>query len=289
MSSTSISAEMPRGLRSRALSQLFVEYAAGMYAIAKRDTLSLFSYRFRLYTQLVGSVVNVVLFYYISRLVTRSRIGSADDYFAYVVVGLVIFTVLGSTLSTMPTRLHQELAAGTFERLLISPLGATAGIVGMTIFPFVMALVQGTVTISVAALAFHMPIHWSTAGLAIPVALLGTLSFVPFAMLIVAGVLIVKQAGAGVGFVMTGISLVGGFFFPPELLPVWIRWLSEVQPFTPALELLRHLLVGTALTESAGLSFLKIGACAVVLLPLSVWSVAAALRFGQRRGTITEY
>ncbi|HEX6490746.1 MAG TPA: ABC transporter permease, partial [Gaiellaceae bacterium] len=270
MSSTSISIQAPSRLRPRALPQVAGDYAAGMYALAKRDLLSLLTYRFRLYTQLAGSLVSVILFYYISRLVTHSRLGSSNDYFAYVVVGLVILTALGSTVTTMPARLHQELVAGTFERLLVSPFGATAAMAGMTIFPFVMALVQGIVTLAFASIVFHMPVHWSTAALALPVALLGTLSFVPFAMLIVAGSLVVKQASVGAGFVMTGISLVGGFFFPPDLLPTWIRWVSQVQPFTPALELLRHLLLGTALTESATLSLIKIGACAGILLPLSI-------------------
>ena len=289
MSSTSISLEAPNRLRSRLVPQFFGDYAAGMYAIAKRDALSLLSYRFRIYTQLTGSLVSVILFYYVSRLISHSRLGSANDYFAYVVVGLVILTALASTMTTMPARLHQELVAGTFERLLVSPFGATASMAGMTIFPFVMSLVQGTVTLAFAAIVFHMPVHWSTAPLALPVALLGTLSFVPFAMLLVAGALVVKQAGIGASFVMTGISLVAGFFFPPELLPAWIRWVSQVQPFTPALQLLRHLLVGTHMTESVTLSLVKIGGCAGVLLPLSIWIVWRALLFSQRRGTVTEY
>lgn len=286
---TSMSIALPTRVGAPSRREVVGAYVAGMYAIARRDLLSLLSYRFRFFTTLAGSLVNVILFYYVSRLVAHSRLGSADDYFAYVVVGLVIFTVLASTLSTMPQRLRQELVAGTFERLLVSPLGATAAIAGMTIFPFLMALVQGIVTLTFAGLVFGMPLHWGTSPLAILVALVGTLSFVPFALLIVALVLVFKQAGAGVGFLMTGISLVGGFFFPPDLLPSWVRWASEVQPFTPALELMRHFLVGTALTESIAVSLLKIGLCAGLLLPVSVWVVSAALRLSQRRATVTEY
>ena len=86
---------------------------------------------------------------------------------------------------------------------------------------------------------------WSTASARVPVALLGSLAFLPFAVLITGVVFVFKQAGAGAGFLVTCLSLVAGVFFPVALLPNWIEWTSEVQPLTPALDLLRHLVVGT--------------------------------------------
>ena len=49
---------------------------------------------------------------------------------------------------------------------------------------------------------------------------------------------------------MTCLSLVAGVFFPVALLPNWIEWTSEVQPLTPSLDLLRHLIVGTPIDSA---------------------------------------
>ncbi len=98
-----------------------------------------------------------------------------------------------------------------------------------------------------------------------------------------------KQAQSGVGFMMMGIAFVAGFLFPVSLLPGWIQWTSDVQPFTPLVDLLRRVLVGTPLEGDAWVALLKIGLFVLVLLPLATWVLAAAIRKSQRSGTIIEY
>jgi ABC-2 type transport system permease protein len=265
-------------------------YGAATLGMAQRDWRLFISYRTRFLTQLLSGFFSIVLFYYVSRMVGGSRLfPTPDDYFAFAVVGLVVMGILVSTLSTLPVTLRQELVAGTLERLVVSPFGAVAAIAAMAWFPFAVALVNGVLALTVAALVFGMPVEWSTAALAAPVGALGALAFAPFALLVAGAVILVKQAGAGAGFVVTGISLVGGFFFPVTLLPSWIRWVSDVQPFTPAVNLLRHLLVGTPLADSPWLLVLKLVGFAAVLLPLALMVLRLTIRAAQRRGTIIEY
>lgn len=263
-------------------------YAAAAAGIAGRDLAIFISYRGRFLTTVLTNFLSLVLFYYISRLVAVGTF-SADEYFAFAVIGLVILEVLGATLSVLPLNIRSELLAGTFERIVLSPFGPAAGIFSMTIFPFVLSAAYAMVTLTIAAALFGMDIQWSTAPLALPIALLGTLAFAPFALLLAASVLTIKQAGMGAGFVVTGIALIGGFFFPVELLPDWIEWTSEVQPFTPALEALRYLLVGRPMEGPVWEAALKIALFALVLLPVAVWTLTASIRFAQRRGTIIEY
>jgi ABC-2 type transport system permease protein len=261
-------------------------YLAGVSAVLRRDALIFSTYRLRFVSQVFASFFTLALFYYVSRLV-RGPFETPDEYYAFAVIGLVIFQVLGATLASLPGAVRQELVAGTFERFVVSPFGAAAAIMSMTIFPSLLAFLQGAFTLAIAAIVFGL--QWSTVPLAIPVALLGALAFMPFSLFIAAAVLAVKQAGAGAGYVVTLISLVGGFLFPVALLPGWIRWMSEVQPFTPTVELLRNLLVGLPLEGSVLAALLKIVGFTVVLTPLGLISLVAALRFAQRRGTIIEY
>jgi ABC-2 type transport system permease protein len=264
-------------------------YLEGAIGMVKRDARLFLSYRFRFASQILSAFFSVTLFYYISRLVRVGSFDTSDAYFAFAVVGLVILEVLVSTISGLPARVRQELVAGTFERVILSPFGAVAGVASMTVFPFLLALVSGAITIAFAVVVFGMQLRWATAPLSIPVAFLGGLAFLPFALLIAGAVIVVKQAESGVGYVVTFISLIGGFFFPVALLPDWLQWLSRVQPFTPTLQLLRNLLVGTPLHGSPSVFLLKIVLWAVVLLPPTAWALARAVRVGQQRGTIIEY
>lgn len=258
-------------------------------AILRRDWTVFASYRTHMITQLGGSLFTLVMMRFVSELIHVKQFPNSTAYFSYVVVGVTILHVLTSTLSAPAASVRQELIAGTFERMILSPIGPIVGVLSTLIFPLAMALVMSTATIGLAAGVFGMPLAWGTAWLALPVALLGAMAFVPFGIAIAAATVAFKQAPQATTFIIAGISLIAGFYFPVSYLPHWIRWTSSIQPFTPAIELLRHLLVGTPLTHSAWLDLAIIIGFAAALLPLSIWALSAAIRWGRRRGTITEY
>jgi ABC-2 type transport system permease protein len=260
----------------------------GANAVFRRDLAIFLSYRTRLLMQFTTGFVSVALFYYISRLVSVGDFG-ADEYFAFVVVGIAITEVMVVTLAALPTKVNQELFAGTFERVVLSPFGAVGSIVAMTMFPLLLAYLTALASVAFAAIVFGLPLQWATVPLALPVAALASISFVPFALFVCAAMMIVKQATSLAGLITTGLSFVGGFLFPIALLPAWLHWASEVQPFTPAVELLRNLLVGTPMTQSAGSAVAKLLGFAVVLFPVAIVALRASIRRAQAKGTVTEY
>jgi ABC-2 type transport system permease protein len=232
--------------------------------------------------------VSLTLFYYVSRLVSSKQVGSPDDYYAFVVVGLIIFGVLTSTLSTPVATLRAELQAGTFERMVLSPFGPVRAIASLLLFPLTLALVVAIFSLAFAGIVFGLELHWSTVPLAIPAAALGALAFAPFGLAMTALVVVFKQTNAGATLVITGVTLLAGVYFPVTLLPGWIQWASEVQPFTPAVDLLRNLLVDTPLRDSVPVELLKLIGFTAVTLPLSLLALQAAVRLSRRRGTIIE-
>jgi ABC-2 type transport system permease protein len=258
-------------------------------AVIKRDFKIFLSYRLRLGTLLLGVFFSLTLFYYISRLVQVPEFATHDDYYAFALIGLILLQVINSTLQTPPATLRQELVAGTFERIVLSPFGPVGGVISMLLFPFLLVLVVAACMLVFASVVFNAPVDWGTAPLAIPVACLAGFAFAPFGLLFLAGVLVVKQAFAGATWVVAGISLISGLYFPTSLLPDWIQWASDVQPFTPAVDLLRHLLVGSDLGSSAWLDVVKLLGFGAVLMPIAAWLVARAVRVSRRRGTIIEY
>jgi ABC-2 type transport system permease protein len=259
-----------------------------MWGIIRRDAILFMSYRTQLVAQFLGPLFSITLFYYISHLLTAKSIHSPGGYFGFVIVGLVIVQILTISLGVMPVTVRQELVSGTIERFLVSAHGPVNGILGTMLFPLINAISSGVLILGLAAVIFGLPLA-TTAILAIPVALLGTVAFMPFAFFLVALVMAFKQASSATQFVVAGVSIVGGLYFPIALLPGWIRWTSEVQPFTPATDLLRHLLVNTPLVHPAGIELLKLVGFVAILLPAGVMLLRASIRYGQRTGTIAEY
>ena len=264
------------------------QWCDAMWGIIRRDAILFVSYRTQLVSQFLGPLFSIALFYYISRLLTAKTFHSPGGYFGFVIVGLVIVEILTLSVGIMPGSVRQELVSGTIERFLVSAHGPINGILGTMFFPLLNAFLSGILTLALAAAIFGLPLA-ATSFLAIPVAFLGVIAFMPFALFLVALVMAFKQAASATQFIVAGISIVGGLYFPVSVLPGWIRWMSEVQPFTPATDLLRHLLVGAPLVPPAGVELLKLAGFSVVLLPAGFALLHASIRYGQRSGTIAEY
>ena len=259
-----------------------------MLAVVRRDLLLAWSYRLQFVGGVFGGFMSVAVFYYVSRLVRVEQFSPAG-YFAFAAIGILIFTVLTSTLQIPQMTLRQELVAGTFERLLLAPWGSTAAIASSLIFPALYALSTVIGVVCLSALAFHLDVQWSTLPLAIPVAALSLLAFAPFGVLLLASVVLFKKAPPGANYLLAALSLIAGLYFPIALLPSWIQWSSEVQPLTPAVELLRNTLVGQPLGDPAWVPLAKLIAFAAIVLPLSVLVLRLSLHRSRRRGTILEY
>ena len=257
-------------------------------AVIRRDLYVYLSYRTRLVSQLLSSVFSITLFYYVSRLVHVSGFSSHSSYFGFVVVGLSLISVIYSCFS-VPELIRQELVAGTFDRLLLSPFGAIRSVIAMTLFPMLYAYVVATLTLALGCVMYGLKLDWATVPLAIPVLFLILLAFLPFGILFASLTVAVKQGSVGTTWVIALLSIVGGLYFPVSLLPHWVQTTAKLQPFTAGTDLLRHLLVDSSLGESPRTSLLKLVGFAVVLLPASMLILERSIRLGQRRGTIIEY
>ncbi len=260
---------------------------AAFRAILTRDMRMYMSFRTQLGTQMFSMVFTLALFYFVSQLVAADRVANAEDYFSFVAIGLVIISVLHSGLSLAEV-LRGELVAGTFERLLLSPFGPVLSTMSMTLFPMLRALFMGIWTLLAAAILFGLDLQWATAPLAIPIAILCAVAFGAIALGTAAVVVAYKRA-PGIGFIVAGIALVSGIYFPVTLLPEWIRWVSEIQPFTPAVNLLRNTLIGLPMPDPAWEYVLKLVLFTLISLPIAGWAIGRAVDFAHRRGTLLEY
>jgi ABC-2 type transport system permease protein len=263
-------------------------HARAFLAVMERDLRIYLSYRTRLVSQALTALFSLTLFYYVSRLVHVRGFPSPASYFGFVVVGIAMVSVLYSCFS-ISELVRQELVAGTFDRLLLSPFGAVRGVFAMSLFPLAYSFVLAALTLGLGCALFGLGLHWSTVPVAVPVALLALLAFLPFGLLFAALTILVKQGSVGTSWVIALLSIVGGLYFPVSLLPHWVRTAAQAQPFTSATGELRHLLVASPPTGSQLGSLLRMAGFAAVLLPASTLALAGAIRSGQRRGTIVEY
>jgi ABC-2 type transport system permease protein len=262
-------------------------YAGAVLATMKRDAHIFLSYRLRVLSQAVAMLFTLLIFYYVGKLIPAGAIGPHGQYFAFAVVGIVTAAVLTSALGSAQI-VRMELMQGNFERILISPLGPVWGVVAVVAFPIAYSTVFSGVMLAVASLVFGVPLHAAGIAPALGVGILGALCLACLGLLFVGGLIAFKSA-LGATWVIAALSLLGGAYFPLRLFPGWIRWTSDVQPYTPTVDLLRHLLIGTRPMEAVWIELVKLVGFALVLMPVAVGVLALAVRVSRRRGTIMEF
>ena len=70
--------------------------------------------------------------------------------------------------------------------------------------------------------------------------------------------------------ILTVLPLLGSGFVPTASMPEWLQWFAQYQPFTPFIETVRGLLLGTPLGSYPALA---LGWCVVIALVGYVWSM----------------
>jgi ABC-2 type transport system permease protein len=68
---------------------------------------------------------------------------------------------------------------------------------------------------------------------------------------------------------LTILPFLGSGFVPTDSMPAGVRWFAEYQPFTPVIETIRGLLLGTGIGGSA---VVALGWCAAIALLAYLWA-----------------
>ena len=264
-----------------------------LFAFARRDLLTAWSYRAAFLSDVLALGFQIVLFYFLGRLVDPATLPQYGErpttYLEFASIGIVLGAFMGLGMSKTSTALRQEQLTGTLESLLMTPVRPWVIQLGMASYDLLYVPLRTALFLGILAVALDVSFILS----GVPAALVLLLVFIPFVwglgMIGAAAVLTFKRGGGIVGMVATAISLTSGAYFPLSLLPDWLRPIADANPVGMAFEGTRQALLG-----GAGVGEVISEAAAIAL-----WAVAAigvghlagvlALARERRRGTLVTY
>ncbi|MEZ4502546.1 MAG: ABC transporter permease [Dehalococcoidia bacterium] len=260
-------------------------------ALGKRDLRVQLSYHFGQLMQLLAIAMPIVTFFYVSQLVgDDSALGDYQGgYFEFVLIGLV-----ATTLSTLGARLFSTMVAreqseGTLDALLRTPTPLWVLLAGSTLWPLGFAALEIGVYLGVGAGALGAGFSASGLLLALPVALLTVAVFAAIGIFSAAFIVVTKRGEPLGPLVNAATSLFAGALFPVALLPGALQVVGRMLPSYYAIEGLREALLGAGTFASVADEIAILGVMAAVLLPLSVWTLSQALRWGRISGTLASF
>jgi ABC-2 type transport system permease protein len=175
--------------------------------------------------------------------------GGRDDYLDYVTPGILLLAVVGAAQGTAIS-VAMDMTEGIVNRFRIMAIARVSVLTGHVVGSLIQTLIAIAIVIAVAlAMGFAPtadPLEW--------VAAVGLLALISYAIiwLAVALALVTKsvESASNLPMPLFLLPFLGSGFVPADSMPGGMRWFAEHQPFTPIMETLRGLLMGTPIGNS---------------------------------------
>jgi ABC-2 type transport system permease protein len=257
-----------------------------------RDWLIESGYRISFLLHWLGVLFNVLVFYFMGRLIGTAAapalVPYGGDYFAFVLVGIALNGYFATGLGTFASNLRQAQMTGTLEAILLTPTRPSTIVIGSSLWDYLLMTLNVLVYLAMGAL---LGVDFSRGNYFAALVVLA-LSVVTFSAvgIISASVILVAKRGDPVAWALNVLlTLLGGVYYPVEILPVYLQRIAEFLPVTYALRAMRlALLQGfslSALAREVAILF----AFAVVLVPLSLLTFQFAVNLAKREGSLAQY
>lgn len=249
---------------------------ADAVTMLRRNLLQMVRYPGLSIFTILGPVVILLLFVFVfggtlgAGLPGVDPAGGREAYLAYVLPGILAITIAGTaggTATTVSMGMTQGITA-RFRTMAISRASFLAGhVLGNTI----QALIAVTLVLGVGLLVGFRP----SAGPMEWLAAAGIIALIAFAVNWL-GVAMGMQAksvetASNLPLLLTILPMLGSGFVPTASMPAALQWFAQYQPFTPFVETIRGILLGTPLGWNP---LLAVGWCVLLTIIGYVWSMA---------------
>ncbi|MFB7581617.1 ABC transporter permease [Streptomyces hydrogenans] len=205
---------------------------------------------------LLTPVVMLLLFVYVFGDVMSAGMGGADRaaYIAYVVPGILMMTVGGTVVGTAVS-VSNDMSEGIIARFrtmaIHRPSILVGHVVGSVLQCLMSVLLVGAVAVAIGFRSTDATaLEWLAAfGLTTLIAL--ALTWIAVGMGLVSPN---AEAASNNALPLVVLPLISSAFVPIDAMPGWFQPIAEYQPFTPAIETLRGLLLGTEIGHNGWLA-----------------------------------
>ncbi|MFI1813912.1 ABC transporter permease [Streptomyces sp. NPDC020422] len=205
---------------------------------------------------LLTPIMLLLLFVYIFGDTMSAGIGGGDraDYIAYLVPGLLLMTIGSTTIGTAVS-VSNDMTEGIIARFRTMAIHRGSVLVGHVVGS-VLQSVASVVLVGAVGVAIGFR---STDATALEwLAAFGLLVLFSLALTWIAvGMGLISpnaEAASNNAMPLIFLPLISSAFVPVDAMPGWFQPIAEYQPFTPAIETLRGLLLGTGIGHDGWLA-----------------------------------
>jgi ABC-2 type transport system permease protein len=194
--------------------------------------------------------------------------GGRAEYVDYVVPGILLIAVAGSAQGAAIS-VAMDMSEGIIARFRTMAIARVSVLTGHVLANMIQTMLGVAMVIGVALLIGFRP----TAGPVEWVAVFALLALISLAItwFSVACGLVSKsvETASNLPLPLILLPFLGSGFVPTDSMPTVLRWFAEYQPFTPFIETVRGLLMGTMIGNSA---LIAVAWCAAITVVCYLWA-----------------
>ncbi|MFI1933130.1 MULTISPECIES: ABC transporter permease [unclassified Streptomyces] len=228
---------------------------------------------------LLTPVMLLLLFVYIFGDVMSAGIGGGGGgrsaYIAYIVPGILLMTV-GSTVVGTAVSVSTDMSEGIIARFRTMAIHRGSVIVGHVVGSVLQSVLSvvlvGAVAVAIGFRSTDATVLEWLAAFGLLVLFATALTWVAVGMGLISPNV---EAASNNALPMVLLPLLSSAFIPVETMPGWFRPIAEYQPFTPAIETLRGLLLGSEIGHNG---WLAVGWSIGLVVLGYIWATS---KFGQ--------
>lgn len=270
--------------------RMFLSKAA---AFIRRDFRIESGYQAAFLMGLVESLMLLVILHFVGRLVpTRGSAGLAKygrGYFPFALVGVAFARYFDLMLRMFSESIRTAQVTGCLEAMLSSQTGAVTVVTMSSFYSLLSGAVQLAMILLGGMLLFGVDLRGMNVAATLLVLLFSISIFVAFGVLSASAIVWLKK-GDPITWLLGGMgSILGGAYFPIDVMPGWMQKISFVIPVRYSLDALRSTMLKGASLASVAQPLETLVVMAVILLPTSAFLFTAAVRKGRREGTLMQY
>jgi len=193
-----------------------------------------------------------------------------DAYLAYVMPGILLITIAG-TVSGVAITVAMDMTEGITARFRTMAISRGAVLAGHVLGNTIQAVIAVALVLGVGVLVGFRPtarpIEWlEVAGIIVLISF--ALSWIGVGMGMQTKTV---ETASNLPIILTVLPLLGSGFVPTASMPGWLQVFAQNQPFTPFIETVRGLLLGTPLGWNP---LLAVGWSIAIALAGYIWSMA---------------
>ena len=223
--------------------------------------------------QLIGiPIIFLLLFVYVFGGTLGAGLGGASggraEYVDYVTPGILLMSVAGVAQGTAVS-VAMDMTEGIIARFRTMAIARVSVLTGHVVGAMIQTMFSLTIVIGVALLIGFRPnaspVEWIAA-----IGVLGMLTFALTWLTVALGMTSkTVEAASNLPMPLVFLPFLGSGFVPTDSMPAGLRWFAEYQPFTPVIETLRGLLMGTPIGNSG---VIAVAWCAGIALAGYLWA-----------------